>query len=111
MPAHNNPVSGLPPRECGPGWNRLIDCLLEEIRRHQESHPETPEVGIRQIKEKLGGLRIHYFGGDNYIEGAVRMAEAYSRDVCECCGSPSSSQQAEPGPLRTRCMAHQGQDF
>lgn len=94
-------VSELRPRECGAGWNPLIDCLLDEIRAHLDCTPECPPVDIRQIKEKFGGLRFYFFGGDEYLRGLVRMAEAYSVHVCECCGARGGLEG-----MRTRCEAH-----
>lgn len=98
------PAPDCPDRQHGPGWNTLVDCLLAEIAQHLALSPECPSVTLRQIKEKLGGLRVHYAGGDEHIEGLVRMVEAISLHTCECCGAPGGVVN-EPW-LRTRCTAH-----
>lgn len=45
---------------------------------------------ITQIKEKFGGLRFYYAGGDDYIDGMVDMAESMSYDTCETCGTTNN---------------------
>jgi len=42
---------------------------------------------IDQIKEKYGGLRYYYSGGDDIIDGMVNLAESLSYDICENCGT------------------------
>jgi hypothetical protein len=42
---------------------------------------------IDQIKEKFGGLRFYYSGGDEAICGMVNLAESLSYKICEDCGS------------------------
>lgn len=42
---------------------------------------------ITQIKEKFGGLRFYYDGGDRDIFGMTRLAESLSYAICETCGS------------------------
>ena len=44
-------------------------------------------INITQIKEKFGGLRFYYNGGDNEIDGMVRLAESLSYKICEYCGT------------------------
>lgn len=48
-----------------------------------------PHISIRvdQVKEKFGGLRFYYHGGDKEIDGMVRLAEGLSYRTCEFCGS------------------------
>ena len=41
---------------CGPGWYAIIDELLSKM---SEIDTEK-EIQIHQIKEKFGGLRVHY---------------------------------------------------
>jgi len=44
-------------------------------------------IQIDQIKEKFGGLRFYYSGGDDEIAGMVSLAESLSYHICEYCGS------------------------
>jgi hypothetical protein len=74
-------------RECGPGWNSLIDpleALVEELRGN-----------VNQIKEKFAQLRFYYDSGATFddprwgvVERRVEEAERKSREVCEMCGAP-----------------------
>lgn len=47
-------------------------------------------VIVDQVKEKFGALRFYYHGGDEVVDGMVRMAEAMSAVTCEKCGNPGS---------------------
>lgn len=44
-------------------------------------------IQIDQIKEKFGGLRFYYSGGDDEIAGMVSLAENLSYHICESCGN------------------------
>jgi hypothetical protein len=48
-----------------------------------------------QVKEKFGGLRFYYNGGDEKIEGMVRLAEAMSKCTCEGCGNPGKPNEMD----------------
>lgn len=70
--------------------------------------PEIPQVVAEQVKEKFGGLRFYYRGGDEYIEGLVAMAESMSYVTCEVCGSPGKRNSG--GWIRTLCGEHRVDD-
>ena len=81
--------------ECGDGWYMLLNELMGNIANHienrnrfnrEKNEPEV-RVDITQIKEKFGGLRFYYNGGDDYIDGMVTMAESLSYHICESCGT------------------------
>jgi hypothetical protein len=61
-------------------------------------------VTVIQVKEKFGGLRFYYDGGDEYIQGAVSMAERMSYSICEECGNLGKSRSG--GWVRTLCDQH-----
>ena len=63
-----------------------------------------PQVVAAQVKEKFGGLRFYYDGGDGYVSGVVNFAEALSERTCEVCGNPGVARG--PGWVSTRCDAH-----
>jgi len=77
----------------GDGWYNILDSLCNQIQNHLEHNlredqdPTTINVEATQVKEKYGGLRFYYDGGDEFIEGLVWMAEAISYRTCEECGS------------------------
>ena len=101
------------------GWLPLLDTLCGRIKNHikwQEKGgvvivadgEEPPEEGkwmyrffFSQIKEKFAGLRAYSYGGDDYTRGLVDMAEAYSYNICENCGSPGKEQPT--GWIKTLC--------
>ena len=58
---------------------------------------------ITQIKEKFGGLRFYYQGGDSNIDGMVTLAEDLSYSTCELCGSTKNVSQSNNGWIYTRC--------
>lgn len=67
--------------------------------------PEPVEQVIAtQIKEKFGGLRFYYNGGDSFIGGVVAMAEEMSYRTCEECGAPGK--ESTSGWIRTLCDEH-----
>ena len=101
--------------ECGDGWYDLIRsiCSLivnreENIRtrlKYENKDPnELISVKFDQIKEKFGGLRAYYSGGDDYIRGAVSMAEEMSFKICEVCGDKGRTNKS--GWFSTLCDAH-----
>lgn len=50
--------------------------------------PACHQVVATQVKEKFGTLRFYYYGGDDYVRGAVSTAEAMTYRICEACGNP-----------------------
>ena len=95
------PMFGI---ECGDGWYQLLRTLCYQIQGqinwansqresllkdnpHNIKIPDpVPQVVIEQVKEKYASLRFYYRGGDERIDGMVRMAEAMSEHICETCG-------------------------
>ena len=63
---------------------RLAEIIAGDFRPVPES---IPQVTLDQVKEKFGTLRFYYSGGDDVIDGMVRMAEAMSGCTCEGCGN------------------------
>ena len=66
--------------------------------------PAVPQVVAIQVKEKFGGLRFYYCGGDEYIRGVSALAESLSYVTCEVCGS--SGTRNDGGWLTVRCEQH-----
>ena len=69
------------------GWFTIVDRLCATIQWHLDQFPHIPQVVAKQVKEKFGGLRFYYEGGDDVVDGAVRLAEALSLRTCEDCGT------------------------
>lgn len=109
----------------GPGWWHIIEVLCHNIQRYiegrqttrailLENNPynitipdEVPQVVVEQIKEKFGGLRFYYSGGDDTIDGMVRIAEAWASRTCETCGQPGETRSG--GWIRTLCDHHEAE--
>ena len=73
------------------GWHDIISSVCYRIKQHEKNKKsDYYPVTFDQIKEKWGGLRIYYIGGDDYIRGVVDMAEEMSYKICERCGCPGS---------------------
>ena len=100
--------------ECGDGWHQIIDSLCSQIQHHINWKQEQKEkysrgegcrqVVAMQVKEKFGGLRFYYNGGDEKIDGMVRMAESWAANTCETCGKPGRLRGR--GWLYTACDEH-----
>lgn len=98
----------------GPGWWPIIESLCANIQSHidwwnknRADRPVVEQVVVAQIKEKFGGLRFYYDGGDEKICGMVDMAESWASHVCEECGKPGRSR--EGGWIRTLCDEHEAE--
>jgi hypothetical protein len=63
---------------------RLGEIVAGDFRAVPES---IPQVTLDQVKEKFGTLRFYYSGGDDVIDGMVRMAESMTEVTCEGCGN------------------------
>jgi hypothetical protein len=105
--------------ECNNGWYELISSVCWRISQHEKniadririrSENDKPNdqsdldyvpVKFDQVKEKYGGLRIYYSGGDDYVDGVVSMAESFSYKICEVCGDRGSPN--EGGWISTLC--------
>jgi len=101
----------------GEGWFQIIESLCAQIQHHIDWKNEQKEkydrgegcdqVTVLQIKEKFGGLRFYYSGGDASIDGMVRMAESWASRSCEVCGKPGESRSG--GWIRTLCDEHEAE--
>lgn len=109
----------------GKGWWPLIEQLCGTIQRHVDWANDTraallvanpynnkiPEpceqVVIQQIKEKFGTLRFYYQGGDEYITGAVSLAESLTSHLCEECGGLGKVRHG--GWVRVLCDVHEAE--
>lgn len=95
----------------GKGWYPILEKLCSNIQRHIDwKNRETevvPQVTVEQIKEKFGGLRFYYQGGDEQIYGMVTMAEAWADIACEECGGIGKRRGG--GWIRTLCDVHEAE--
>ena len=67
---------------------KIFEKIAEWIYKRAPRGPRPPiSVQIDQIKEKFGGLRFYYSGGDKNIFGMTCLAESLSYKICESCGT------------------------
>ena len=95
----------------GAGWYPLVEelvaCIDTYIRWQNRDGEKVKPVIAKQIKEKFGGLRFYYEGGDEYINGLSSMAEQMSYRICEECGA--NGRVRNGGWIRTLCDAHEAE--
>lgn len=112
----------------GEGWYPIIEVLISHIDHYTKSKrnkraydlrkireeniplkvtPKMNWIKVEQIKEKFGGLRFYYQGGDEYISGLVSMAESWASRSCETCGDIGKRRSG--GWIRTLCDLHEEQ--
>ena len=104
----------------GSGWYHIVEKLCSNIQHHIDWQQKTaehcaklnkpvpevaPQVVVAQIKEKFGGLRFYYDGGDDYVSGLVSMADSWASQTCEQCGAVGKLRTG--GWLRTLCDTHE----
>jgi hypothetical protein len=105
--------------ECNNGWYELLGSVCWRIFQHErnitdrlrirtkndvpnnQSDIDYAPVKFDQVKEKYGGLRVYFTGGDDYIRGIVSMAEEYSYKVCGVCGNAGKPNKG--GWITTLC--------
>jgi len=96
---------------CGEGWWSILEALCGQIQHHidwkNKQLEVVAQVTVNQIKEKFGGLRFYYSGGDDVIDGMVRMAESWAGHSCETCGVPGKLR--EGGWIKTLCDTHEAE--
>ena len=93
----------------GKGWYPILEKLCANIQHHIDwkvkQGQDIAQVEVNQIKEKFGGLRFYYQGGDDQIHGMVQMAESFAGTLCEDCGGIGTRRSG--GWIRTLCDKHE----
>ena len=108
---------------CGDGWYDLIDELCGEIQNRVdnvnrqikykiENSPKTLiptriEMLVceaTQVKEKFGSLCFYTYGGDDFIDGAISLAESLSCRTCSKCGN-NRKQSKNRGWVHSLCQS------
>ena len=91
--------------ECDDGWYEILSrlCYIVNNRIDYKKRLNEPLKSFywSQIKEKFGGLRAYCYGADEYIRGAIDMAESVSCITCEVTG--------EKGKVRYKKFDEDGQ--
>lgn len=72
--------------ECGEGWKKLYQPLIDYINNYNKDKKEGDRIEIHQIKEKFGGLRFYVNFYTEELKDMIRKAESMSYCTCERCG-------------------------
>jgi len=99
--------------ECGDGWfriiywlskyiQRLIDSNNEYAKKYPDQYKPIPQVKALQVKEKFGGLRFYYSGGDDHINAVVSFVESISYSICETTGKTEDVGYNTKGWIKTQ---------
>ncbi len=96
-------VDLLSKRNCGfgvgGGWNGLIREAFAVLRESG-----LPNIRVVQIKEKFGGLRFYFDGGNEALYKRIGEIEERSYVTCDVCGGPGKT--GGRGYICTRCDEH-----
>lgn len=90
------------------GWVDLVRGLCDVISHHIEyAYPKEigEQIYVSQIKEKFGTLRFYMAHDDDFISGAVTMAEMQSYQLCQKCGKKGTHRNLG-GWISTLCNKH-----
>ena len=92
--------------EIGPGWHDLVYNLSSELDTIIQTFPKDLAKNYRfsQIKEKLGGLRVHMTMTTPEMRALIHNAERDSYHICQRCGKPGKLIKASW--LYTSCKEH-----
>ena len=83
----------------GPGWAPLIRAFYGTLRVNPNLYKD---VQVQQVKEKFGGLRLYFVGGDAWLHGYVDGLAVASQLLCETCGKAGFLRQ-DLGWVKTLC--------
>lgn len=104
--------------ECDDGWFRILLNLSRCIQNHidstnnwAEKYPSEKtkaieQVKVQQVKEKFGGLRFYYSGGDERIAGMISLAEEICYNTCEFTGATDNVGRNARGWIKTTHESH-----
>lgn len=86
--------------ECGDGWAEIIDNFCR-ITQQRIDRGDCIQVIAEQVKEKFGGIRFYYSGGDDFVYKLYCILEDLSFKTCEICGAEGKLRHG--GWLKTHC--------
>jgi len=84
-----------------------VELAEEDMEKEIQVTPSLNHIKVVQIKEKFGGLRFYYDGGNETIRGMESMAESWAAHTCETCGDRGTRRHG--GWVRTLCDKHEAE--
>lgn len=82
------------------GWYKLLDALCSAIESSMTAE-QLRDFRVTQVKEKFGGLRFYYSGGNEMTEELIESAEIRSESICMECGD--AGERRSGGWVITMC--------
>ena len=83
-------------------WDKVIAELVKLIYKRKQRHGKN--IQVVQVKSKFGGLRFYIDGDqDDYLQGAIYMAEIQCSKICPYCGSVDEERE-DTGRFVKRCV-------
>jgi len=67
-------------------WDTVIADLVILMKHREEWNKET-SYQVSQVKSKFGGLRFYIDNADDFIRGAIEIAELQCTKLCKTCSS------------------------
>lgn len=100
-------IYGDPTKTClawglaiGDGWMPMFHKLCSDIKAALNGD----QFEFTQVKEKFGGLRAYYCGGNDAVSKLIRDAENDSYNICESCGTRDNV-TVEGGWVKALCRS------
>jgi hypothetical protein len=88
---------------CEDGWYHILDALCFQLQAETDQHG-APQLVVRQVKQKLGSLRVHVGpDGTPRQRAMIELAKSFALRSCEICGAPSDEAD---DVLSVRCETH-----
>lgn len=77
--------------QVGKGWSGLVNRAFDVL--------EAADAKVYSVKEKFGGLRIHFEAQGEDLHSEILELESVSTSICENCGAPG--EQVSAGRIET----------
>lgn len=93
---------------CRKGWFPLIDETCKAIQQSIDDDTSSyNQVELVQVKEKFGGLRMYYEGGNEatrkMVNTLINNAEDTAEKTCEVCGATENMGRVTKDWIQNLC--------
>lgn len=90
--------------ECGKGWHKLIQPIIDYITEYNKNKAKEEQIQILQIKEKWSSLDIYTNFSTFKLTKLIEEAEEKADHTCEECGSEEEVGMRLTGWYTTMCL-------